>query len=203
MTMIRHIEGRAAPLPLANIDTDIIMPKRFLLTITREGLADGTLADLRFDEQGAARPDFILNKPPWTEASILVAGDNFGCGSSREHAVWGLSQLGIKAVISTGFAGIFYDNARKNGLTLPIVEPKARDRLLELSGDADAAPFQIDIEARTINVAAETFSFEMDDATRQALLDGRDDTLDTLQLAREIHAYEQTLSSKQRVEVIK
>ena len=203
MTMIRHIEGRAAPLPLANIDTDIIMPKRFLLTITREGLADGALADLRFDEQGAARPDFILNKPPWTETSILVAGDNFGCGSSREHAVWGLSQLGIKAAISTGFAGIFYDNARKNGLALPIVEPKVLDRLLELSGDADAASFQIDIEARTINVAAETFPFEMDDATRQALLDGRDDTLDTLKLAREIQAYEQTLSSKQRVEVIK
>ncbi|MGH1484453.1 MAG: 3-isopropylmalate dehydratase small subunit [Geminicoccales bacterium] len=201
--MIRHIEGRAAPLPLANIDTDVIMPKRFLLTITREGLADGTLADLRFDEQGAARPDFILSKPPWTETSILVAGDNFGCGSSREHAVWGLSQLGIKAVISTGFAGIFYDNARKNGLTLPIVEPTARDRLLELSGDADAAPFQIDIEARTINVAAETFSFEMDDATRQALLDGRDDTLDTLKLAHNIQAYEQTLSSKQWVKVIK
>ncbi len=201
--MIRQIEGRAAPLPLANIDTDIIMPKRFLLTITREGLADGALADLRFDEQGAARPDFILNKPPWTETSILVAGDNFGCGSSREHAVWGLSQLGIKAVISTGFAGIFFDNARKNGLTLPIVEPTARDRLLELSSDADAAPFQIDIEARTINVAAETFSFEMDDATRQALLDGRDDTLDTLKLAHNIQAYEQTLSSKQWVKVIK
>jgi len=201
--MIRHIEGRAAPLPLANIDTDVIMPKRFLLTITREGLADGTLADLRFDEQGAARPDFILNKPPWVETSILVAGDNFGCGSSREHAVWGLNQLGIKAVISTGFAGIFYDNARKNGLTLPIVEPTARDRLLELSGDADAALFQIDIEARTINVAAETFSFEMDDATRQALLDGRDDTLDTLKLAHTIQAYEQTLSSKQWVKVIK
>ena len=115
------IKGIAAPLPLANVDTDVIMPKRFLITITREGLADGTFADLRFDNTGEKRPEFILNKAPWKQANILVVGDNFGCGSSREHAVWGMRQLGINACIGTGFAGIFYDNARKNGLALPIV----------------------------------------------------------------------------------
>ena len=88
--MMKTITGIAAPLPLANVDTDVIMPKRFLITITREGLADGTFADLRFDADGQKRPDFILNKAPWTQATILVVGDNFGCGSSREHAVWGM-----------------------------------------------------------------------------------------------------------------
>ncbi len=132
--MTKIILGIAAPLPLANVDTDVIMPKRFLVTITREGLADGTFADLRFDESGESRPDFILNRPPWSQASILIVGDNFGCGSSREHAVWGMRQLGIDACIGTGFAGIFFDNARKNGLALPIVSPEVRDTLMHLAG---------------------------------------------------------------------
>ncbi len=133
--MTKTIKGVAAPLPLANVDTDVIMPKRFLITITREGLADGTFADLRFDNAGGPRPDFILNKTPWTKANILVVGDNFGCGSSREHAVWGMRQLGIDACIGTSFAGIFYDNARKNGLALPIVSPETRDLLLQVAGN--------------------------------------------------------------------
>ena len=97
--MIKTIKGIAAPLPLANVDTDVIMPKRFLITISREGLADGTFADLRFDAAGQKRQEFILNKTPWTQATILVVGDNFGCGSSREHAVWGMRQLKIDACI--------------------------------------------------------------------------------------------------------
>ena len=105
--MKKTIKGIAAPLSLANVDTDVIMPKRFLITITREGLADGTFADLRFNNSGQKRPEFILNKSPWANAKILIVGDNFGCGSSREHAVWGMRQLGIKACIGTGFAGIF------------------------------------------------------------------------------------------------
>ena len=119
--MPKLVIGLAAPLPLSNVDTDVIMPKRFLITITREGLAEGAFADLRFDDTGANRPDFVLNKEPWNEAAILVVGDNFGCGSSREHAVWGLNQLGITAIIGTSFAGIFYDNARKNDLTLSLI----------------------------------------------------------------------------------
>lgn len=96
--MPRTVTGLAAPLPLANVDTDVIMPKRFLITITREGLADGTFADLRFDDTGKPRPDFVLNKPPLDKATILIVGDNFGCGSSREHAVWGMAQLGPRSM---------------------------------------------------------------------------------------------------------
>ncbi|MGB1235096.1 MAG: 3-isopropylmalate dehydratase small subunit, partial [Planktomarina sp.] len=146
--MTKTITGIAAPLPLANVDTDVIMPKRFLITITREGLADGTFADLRFDNAGAPRPDFILNKPTWNQANILVVGDNFGCGSSREHAVWGMRQLGIDACIGTSFAGIFYDNARKNGLALPIVSQKTRDKLLQNASNENGTEVAINLVSR-------------------------------------------------------
>ena len=144
--MKKTIKGIAAPLPLANVDTDVIMPKRFLITITREGLADGTFADLRFDNAGQQRPEFILNREPWTQATILIVGDNFGCGSSREHAVWGMRQLGINACIGTGFAGIFYDNARKNGLALPVVSPEIRDALMQLSNTPNGAEISINLD---------------------------------------------------------
>ena len=176
--MTKTIKGVAAPMPLANVDTDVIMPKRFLITITREGLADGTLADLRFDNAGGPRPDFILNKTPWTKANILVVGDNFGCGSSREHAVWGMRQLGINACIGTSFAGIFYDNARKNGLALPIVSPETRDLLLQVAGNG--AEITIDLNSRRLTTGDISAPFEMDDATQTALIRGRDDTLDSL-----------------------
>lgn len=197
-----QVKGLMAAFPQPNVDTDVIMPKRFLITITREGLADGTLADLRFDEEGNTRPEFVLNQAPWTKASILVVGDNFGCGSSREHAVWGLMQLGIKGVIGTGFAGIFYDNARKNGLALPIVSPKARDELLQLARDPNAGECVIDINNRSISIGSQHHPFDMDDATRAALLEGRDDTLDSLKLAESIRAYENNLTEKMHVSVI-
>jgi 3-isopropylmalate/(R)-2-methylmalate dehydratase small subunit len=201
--MTKTIKGIAAPLPLANVDTDVIMPKRFLITITREGLGDGTFADLRFDSAGEQRPEFILNKSPWTRASILVVGDNFGCGSSREHAVWGMRQLGINACIGTGFAGIFYDNARKNGLALPVVSPSTRDLLLQFASDASGNEVSIDLERRTITAADISAPFEMDDATQTALIRGRDDTLDSLEHAAAIRDYEAGLKSKMRVSVIK
>lgn len=194
------ITGLAAPLPLANVDTDVIMPKRFLRTITREGLADGTFADLRFDEEGAVRMEFVLNQAPWTNASILVVGDNFGCGSSREHAVWGLKQLGVNAIIGTGFAGIFYDNARKNGLALPIVSPEVRDLLMSAAHDGQV--IKVDLANSVIETGESRYGFEMDDATRTALIEGRDDTLDTLSLARDIRAFEEGLGMKQKVRVI-
>ena len=190
-------------MPLANVDTDVIMPKRFLITITREGLADGTFADLRFDADGHKRPDFILNKAPWTRATILVVGDNFGCGSSREHAVWGMRQLKINACIGTGFAGIFYDNARKNGLALPIVSPAARDALLQFSNRASGAEISIDLDHRTIVTGEISVPFEMDDATRTALIRGRDDTLDSLEYAAAIREFEAGLDDAMRVSVIK
>lgn len=197
-----QVSGLMAAFPQPNVDTDVIMPKRFLITITREGLADGTLADLRFDEDNNKRPEFVLNRSPWTEASILVVGDNFGCGSSREHAVWGLMQLGIKGVIGSGFAGIFYDNARKNGLALPIVSPEVRDELMQVARDPDAGQCIIDITNRRISVGSQHHAFEMDEATRAALLEGRDDTLDSLKLAQSIRAYESNLTQKMQVSVI-
>jgi 3-isopropylmalate/(R)-2-methylmalate dehydratase small subunit len=201
--MNKIIKGIAAPLTLANVDTDVIMPKRFLITITREGLADGTFADLRFDAAGQKRQDFILNKTPWTQATILVVGDNFGCGSSREHAVWGMRQLKIDACIGTGFAGIFYDNARKNSLALPVVSSEVRDSLLQFSNNPNGGKISINLEHRMITAGEISAPFEMDDATRIALIQGRDDTLDTLNYASAIRGFETGLDEKMRVSVIK
>lgn len=200
MAGISKISGVAAPLPLANVDTDVIMPKRFLRTITREGLADGTFADLRFHEDGGIRADFVLNKKPWESANILIVGDNFGCGSSREHAVWGLKQLGVDAIIGTTFAGIFFDNARKNGLALASVSAEDRDALLLTA--QDGAQLSLNIEAKTITSPSDRISFQMDQATQSALLEGRDDTRDSLNKAAEINGFEAKLPRSEAVKVI-
>ena len=201
--MTKIITGIGAPLPLANVDTDVIMPKRFLVTITREGLADGTFADLRFDNIGNQRSDFVLNKEPWKKATILIVGDNFGCGSSREHAVWGMRQLKIEACIGTSFAGIFYDNARKNGLALPIVSEEVRDSLLQFSSNPNGAEISIELSRRIIITGDLSANFEMDDATLTSLIRGRDDTLDSLEYTDQISAFEAGLDDKMRVRVIK
>ena len=201
--MTKIITGIGAPLPLANVDTDVIMPKRFLVTITREGLADGTFADLRFDNVGSQRSDFVLNKEPWKKATILIVGDNFGCGSSREHAVWGMRQLKIEACIGTSFAGIFYDNARKNGLALPIVSEEVRDRLLQFSSNTNGAEISIELSRRIIVAGDLSANFKMDDATLTSLIRGRDDTLDSLEYTDQISAFEAGLDDKMRVRVIK
>ncbi|MAH38555.1 MAG: 3-isopropylmalate dehydratase small subunit [Marinovum sp.] len=201
--MTKIITGIGAPLPLANVDTDVIMPKRFLVTITREGLADGTFADLRFDNMGNQRSDFVLNKEPWKKATILIVGDNFGCGSSREHAVWGMRQLKIEACIGTSFAGIFYDNARKNGLALPIVSEEVRDSLLQFSSNTNGAEISIELSRRIIIAGDLSANFEMDDATLTSLIRGRDDTLDSLEYTDQISAFEAGLDDKMRVRVIK
>ncbi len=184
------ISGKAAAFAQPNVDTDVIMPKRFLKTITRAGLADGTFADLRFDENGGSRPEFVLNNPDWSDASILVVGNNFGCGSSREHAVWGLKQLGIDTIIGTDFGGIFYDNARKNGLALPIVSEETRNTLLALAIDLKTAQFHINIAEKTIKTATNTFDFEMGETVQTALMEGKDETLDSLKQANYIRAFE-------------
>ena len=201
--MTKIITGIGAPLPLANVDTDVIMPKRFLVTITREGLADGTFADLRFDNMGNQRSDFVLNKEPWKKATILIVGDNFGCGSSREHAVWGMRQLKIEACIGTSFAGIFYDNARKNGLALPVVSEEVRDSLLQFSSNTNGAEISIELSRRIIIAGDLSANFEMDDATLASLIRGRDDTLDSLEYTDQISAFEAGLDDKMRVRVIK
>jgi 3-isopropylmalate/(R)-2-methylmalate dehydratase small subunit len=199
--MTKLIEGIIAPFPLNNVDTDVIMPKRFLKTITREGLADGTF--LRLTEDNDLRLEFVLNQPRWKSASILIVGDNFGCGSSREHAVWGLMQLGIKAIIGTGFAGIFYDNARKNGLTLPIISHDDRIKLMDLAEKGEGFSAVVNIHKRQIVCDELRVPFDMDNATRQGLLDNRDDTLDSLKLSDMISKYEAQLSDKMKVSVVK
>ena len=199
--MRKTIKGIAAPLPLANVDTDVIMPKRFLRTITREGLAAGTFADLRFYNDNSLRQEFVLNQEPWKAANILVVGDNFGCGSSREHAVWGLRQMGIEAIIGTSFAGIFFDTARKNGLALPIITSEKRDLLLKLSRNGKI--FSVSVENKIVDIDGQEVHFMMDDATQTALLEGRDDTLDSLKKSEAIDAFENSMSLKEKVSVIK
>jgi 3-isopropylmalate/(R)-2-methylmalate dehydratase small subunit len=129
------VTGIAAPLPSANINTDVIMPKQFLKGIDRSGLRDGTFHDLRFDANGAERPEFILNRSRWRDAVFLVVGPNFGAGSSREHAVWGLRQLGIHALIGTSFAGIFFDNCARNGLLAISLNEETNQRLMDTASD--------------------------------------------------------------------
>ena len=194
------VKGQAAPFPPSNVDTDVIMPKRFLRTITREGLADGVLADLRFDTDGQAKPDFFLNRPEFANASILVVGDNFGCGSSREHAVWGLKQLGIQAIVGTSFAGIFYDNARKNILALACIEPAQRDALLNYL-EQGAHTVSVDIEAKVVSWGEQTAPMDMDAATQQSLIAERDDVRDTLRLSEQIKAFEKNRPASLRINV--
>ena len=156
MEPFKQLTGVAAALPMANLDTDQIMPKQFLRGVDREsGLADGFLHDLRFEAPGQPRPDFILNKAPWTDAAILVTGPNYGCGSSREHAVWGMRQLGLRCVIGSSFGGIFADNCARNGvpaITLPGAEV---DRLLALAADPARCEMTVDLESQTIVTPAD------------------------------------------------
>ena len=150
MDKFTTLTGVAAPLPMINIDTDMIIPKQYLKTILRTGLAEGLFSELKYDDDGKPRPDFVLNQPAYRDAKILVAGDNFGCGSSREHAPWALLDQGIRCVISTSFADIFYNNCFKNGI-LPIVV--SEDELAALMDDASRganATLSIDLEAQTI-----------------------------------------------------
>ncbi len=184
------IKGVAAPIPNHNIDTDVIMPKRFLRTITREGLADGALADLRFHEDGTKQNDFILNKHPWDQSKILIVGDNFGCGSSREHAVWGLYQLGIRVLIGTSFAGIFYDNCRRNGLAAICVDHALRDHLLKVAENPEYCEIHVDLANKEMEDHQGTHSFDIPEAIRQDLIEGSDAINTTLNYADKIRAFE-------------
>lgn len=190
MEPFQRVEGIAAPLPAANIDTDVIMPKQFLKGIDRAGLAHGVFHDLRFDEAGALRPDFILNQPPWRETRFLVVGPNFGCGSSREHAVWGLSQLGVRALIGTSFAGIFFDNCARNGLLAITLPPDEVEALLALVSRPETNRLTLDLAAQTIEGAGGVWRFEIDPSRRHALLNGLDAIGVALARADEIKAFE-------------
>jgi 3-isopropylmalate/(R)-2-methylmalate dehydratase small subunit len=169
-----NIEGRAAALRIENLDTDQIIPKQFLRGIDKSGLKEGVLYDLRFDAQGQARPDFILNRSAYADASILVAGANFGCGSSREHAVWGLQQFGIRAVVASSYAEIFYSNAMNNRLLLVTLPPETIAKLMDDADDPSGNAVHIDITAQTLRNRSVQASFELMPRHRQMFLEGLD-----------------------------
>jgi 3-isopropylmalate/(R)-2-methylmalate dehydratase small subunit len=193
MEPFTSLTGVAAALPLANLDTDQIMPKQFLKGIDRTGLGAGFLFDLRFEAPGRPRPEFVLNREPWDRAVILITGPNFGCGSSREHAVWGLRELGLRCVIGTSFGGIFGDNCARNGVPAIAVATEEADRLMALAADPGACRMTVDMQAKTITTPADgrTLDFEFDPLRRQMLLDGLDAVGLTLQHADEIRRFEQ------------
>lgn len=190
------VEGIAAPLPAANLDTDVIMPKVFLKGVDRSGLADGVLHDLRFRPDGGPDPGFILNRPEWAGARFLVVGPNFGCGSSREHAVWGLMQLGIRAIIGTTYGGIFFDNCANNGLLAVSLKANEIQRLQYLVSDPSANSLTLDLRAGLIRTVSGDMVFYSDPLLRAALLEGLDAVGSTLRDAPAIRAFEAAYHSQ-------
>ena len=194
MQKFNKLTAVAAPLPIINVDTDMIIPKDYLKTIKRTGLGTGLFAEMRYNDDGSDNKDFILNNPAYKDAEILVAGDNFGCGSSREHAPWALFDYGIKCVISTSFADIFYNNCFKNGI-LPVVV--SEDELEQLVDDARRganATISVDLEAQTImGPDGGTINFDIDANRKHRLLNGIDDIGETLEKAPAIESYEAKL----------
>jgi 3-isopropylmalate/(R)-2-methylmalate dehydratase small subunit len=176
MDKFTTLTGIAAPLPLINIDTDMIIPKQFLKTIKRSGLGKNLFDEMRFDQSGNELPEFVLNKPAYRDAQILVAGDNFGCGSSREHAPWALLDFGIRCVIAPSFADIFFNNCFKNGI-LPIPLPQEDvDKLMDDASNGANATLTIDLEAQEITRPdGQKIAFEIDPFRKHCLLNGLDD----------------------------
>lgn len=191
MDKFTTLTGVAAPMPLVNIDTDMIIPKQFLKTIQRTGLGKNLFDEMRFDDDGNEIPDFVLNKPAYRNAQILVAGENFGCGSSREHAPWALADFGIRVVISTSFADIFYGNCFKNGM-LPIVLPQEQvDILMDDASKGANARIAVDLEAQTVTSSdGQEFHFDIDPFKKHCLLNGLDDIALTLEKASAIDTFE-------------
>jgi len=191
MDKFTKITGVAAPMPLINIDTDMIIPKLFLKTIKRSGLGVNLFDEMRYDDDRNEIPDFILNKPAYRDAEIIVAGDNFGCGSSREHAPWAIKDFGISCVIAPGFADIFFNNCFKNGI-LPIVLPQdAVDVLMKDAEKGANARMTVDLEAQTVTTSdGEVFSFEVDAFKKHCLLEGLDDIGLTMEKAASIDSFE-------------
>jgi len=190
MQPFTELHAKAAPLDIANVDTDQIIPKQFLKTVEREGLARGLFYDLRFDVQGQPKAGFVLDDPRFAGAAILVAGDNFGCGSSREHAPWALQDFGIRCVISTSFADIFYNNCIENGL-LPVVLPEAAVRALMAEAKGGNHVFSVDLAAQDVTApSGQKFRFEIDPARKEKLLGGLDSIGETLRHKADIDTYE-------------
>ena len=191
MDKFNTLTGIAAPMPLVNIDTDMIIPKQFLKTIQRSGLGKNLFDEMRFDREGNEVADFVLNQPAYRSAEILVAGDNFGCGSSREHAPWALLDFGIRCVISTSFADIFFNNCFKNGI-LPIILPQAEvDVLMADARKGANARVTVDLEAQTVTTSdGQSFGFVVDPHRKHCLMNGLDDIGLTLEKAAAIDSFE-------------
>ncbi len=191
MEKFTKLTGIAAPMPLVNIDTDMIIPKQFLKTIQRSGLGKNLFDEMRYDREGNEIADFVLNQPAYRKAEILVAGDNFGCGSSREHAPWALLDFGIRCVISTSFADIFFNNCFKNGI-LPIVLPQEQVDVLMADARKGANARQtVDLEAQTVTTSdGQVFSFTVDAHRKHCLMNGLDDIGLTLEKASAIDSFE-------------
>jgi 3-isopropylmalate dehydratase small subunit len=197
MTPFTSLTARAVPLDMDNVDTDQIIPKQFLKTTQREGLARGLFYDFRFDMAGAPKPGFVLDDPRYAGAGVLIAGDNFGCGSSREHAPWALQDFGIRCVIASGFADIFYGNCLQNGV-LPIVLPRAEVEALMAEALGGNHMFSVDLERQTVSApSGRVFAFEIDQGRKSKLLQGLDAIGETLRHAPGIEAYEARRSLQQ------
>jgi 3-isopropylmalate dehydratase/3-isopropylmalate/(R)-2-methylmalate dehydratase small subunit len=191
MTPFTRLDGRAAPLPIANLDTDQIIPKQFLKTVDREGLGKGLFYDQRFDEEGREKPDFVLNRSAYHGVNVLIAGDNFGCGSSREHAPWALLDFGVRCVIAPAFADIFYNNCFQNGL-LPIALPEEQVKALMDEAKGGNHLFSVDLESQSVvSPSGARFTFEIDPGRKEKLLKGLDAVGETLQHAGDITAFEE------------
>ncbi|MCA0919047.1 3-isopropylmalate dehydratase small subunit [Pseudooceanicola nanhaiensis] len=191
MEKFEKLSGIAAPMPLVNIDTDMIIPKQFLKTIKRTGLGVHAFDEMRYLDDGSENPDFVLNKPAYREAQVIVAGDNFGCGSSREHAPWALADFGVKVIVSTSFADIFFNNCFKNGM-LPIVLPQEQvDLLMKDAEKGSNARMDVDLEKQEITTSdGEVIKFDIDPFRKRCLLEGLDDIGLTLEKAPAIESFE-------------
>ena len=198
MDKFNTLSGIAAPMDMMNVDTDMIIPKLHLRTIKRTGLGKVVFDELRFNADGSEKPDFVLNREPYRQASILVAGDNFGCGSSREHAPWALLDFGVRCIISTSFADIFYNNCFKNGILPVTVGKDDWQRLMEDASDVDNPRLTVDLEALTITRPnGGPIAFEIDAFRRDCLLNGLDDIGLTMQKADKIEAFEAAQRKRQ------
>ncbi|MCP9482384.1 3-isopropylmalate dehydratase small subunit [Shimia sp. CNT1-13L.2] len=196
MEKFEKLHGIAAPMPLVNIDTDMIIPKVFLKSIQRTGFGKNLFDEMRYNRDGSEIEDFVLNKPQYRNAEILIAGDNFGCGSSREHAPWAIADFGIKCIVSTSFADIFFNNSFKNGI-LPIVLPQEQVDILMADAEKGAnARMTVDLEAQEITTSdGTTIAFEVDAFKKHCLLNGLDDIGLTMEKAEAIDAFEAKASA--------
>jgi 3-isopropylmalate/(R)-2-methylmalate dehydratase small subunit len=191
MEKYQKLQGVAAPMPLVNIDTDMIIPKVFLKSIQRSGFGKHLFDEMRFNRDGTEIEDFVLNKPQYRSAEVLIAGDNFGCGSSREHAPWAIADFGIKCIVSTSFADIFFNNCFKNGI-LPVVLPQEQVDLLMADAEKGSnARVTVDLEAQEITTSeGEVISFDVDPHRKHCLLEGLDDIGQTMEKQASIDAFE-------------